>query len=253
MTAAGFFATLWGMSRGATRDPAARRVSLGWIALLTGLLPVVVIHACYLTASTAGHIPQCVPYLTGCTSISATGRYGISYFVFKAGMLPAAVLLAFYWLLNREWLLTLGDRDGSTTRWMVRLGLTAAAFLVLYVVFLGSKGEFYALMRRYGVTVYFSFNYLAQLLLVGRLRELAGQDTNALPGWLPTTKLWLLLGLLAMGLVSIPVQHFVPEGFRSENVLEWNFALLTAVYYLLTWVAWRRTGFGARFGTRARY
>jgi hypothetical protein len=230
-----------------------RRISLGWIALLTGLLPVVVIHACYLTASLSGHIPLCIPYLTGCTSISATGRYGISYFVFKAGMLPAAVLLAFYWLLNREWLLTLGDRDGGTTRWMVRLGLTAAAFLVLYVVFLGSKGEFYALMRRYGVTVYFSFNYLAQLLLVARLRELAGQGVTTLPGWLVSTKLWLLLGLLAMGLVSIPVQHFVPEGFRSENVLEWNFALLTAVYYLLTWVAWRRTGFAARFATGSAY
>jgi hypothetical protein len=241
------------MSHAAKLDAAARRVSLGWIALLTGVVPVVVIHACYLTSSLSGHIPLCVPYLSGCTSISATGRYGISYFVFKAGMLPGAVLLAFYWLLNREWLLTLGDRDGATTRWMVRLGLTAAAFLVLYVVFLGSKGEFYALMRRYGVTVYFSFNYLAQLLLVARLRELAGQGTAALPGWLVSAKLWLLLSLLAMGLVSIPVQHWVPEGFRSENVLEWNFALLTAVYYLLTWLAWRRTGFGARFGTNTRY
>lgn len=235
-------------------DPAAtRRVSLGWLALLTGIVPVVVIHTCYLTSSLAGHIPLCIPYLTGCTSISATGRHGISYFVFKAGMMPAAVLLAFYWLLNREWLLTLGDRDGATTRWMLRLGLTAAAFLVLYVVFLGSKGEFYALMRRYGVTVYFSFNYLAQLLLVARLRALAGQDASALPGWLVRTKLWLLISLLAMGLVSIPVQHFVPEGFRSENVLEWNFALLTAAYYLLTWLAWRRTGFGAGFAARGAY
>lgn len=241
------------MSHATGQGTTARRVSLGWIALLTGLVPVVVIHTCYLTSSLAGHIPLCVPYLTGCTSISATGRSGISYFVFKAGMMPAAVLLAFYWLLNREWLLTLGDRDGTATRWMVRLGLTAAAFLVLYVVFLGSKGEFYSLMRRYGVTVYFSFNYLAQLLLVARLRELAGQGVAGLPAWLVSTKLWLLLGLLAMGLVSIPVQHVVPEGFRSENLLEWNFALLTAGYYLLTWLAWRRTGFGARFSTPAGY
>ena len=241
------------MSHTAGNGVATRHVSLGWIALLTGLVPVAVIHACYLTSSLSGHIPLCIPYLSGCTSISATGRYGISYFVFKAGMMPAAVLLAFYWLLNRQWLLTLGDQDGATSRWMLRLGLTAAAFLVLYVVFLGSKGEFYALMRRYGVTVYFAFNYLAQLLLVARLRGLAGQGVKALPRWLVGTKLGLLLGLLAMGLVSIPVQHLVPEGFRSENVLEWNFALLTAVYYLLTWLAWRRTGFGARFDTRKAY
>ena len=253
MTAAAILANLCAMSHQREISAATRRVSLGWIALLTGLVPVVVIHTCYLTSALAGHIPLCVPYLTGCTSISATGRHGISFFVFKAGMLPAAVLLAFYWLLNREWLLTLGDRDGATTRWMVRLGLTAAAFLVLYVVFLGSKGEFYALMRRYGVTVYFSFNYLAQLLLVARLREFAGQGVGALPGGVMNTKLWLLLSLLALGLVSIPVQHLVPEGFRSENVLEWNFALLTAGYYLLTWLAWRRTGFAARFGTRMAY
>jgi len=222
-----------------------RQISLGWLALLTGLLPAIVIHGCYLTSALSGHIPLCIPYLSGCTSISASGRYGISYFMFKAGMLPAAVLLAAYWLLNREWLLGLGDQDGAMTRWMVRLGLIAAAFLTLYAVFLGSPGEFYNLMRRYGVTVYFSFNYLAQLLLAARLRDLRAQGLLQLPRWLVDGKMVLLVSLLAMGLLSIPVQNFVPEGFRTGNVLAWNFALLSTVYYLLTWVAWRRTGFAA--------
>ena len=50
------------------------------------------------------------------------------------------------------------------------LGVTGALFMVLYVVFLGTDGTAYEFMRRYGVTVYFSFTALAQLLLAARLR-----------------------------------------------------------------------------------
>ena len=39
----------------------------------------------------------------------------------------------------------LGDTDGLMVRAIVFTGCTSAAFLVLYTVFLGSDGEFYAL------------------------------------------------------------------------------------------------------------
>jgi hypothetical protein len=56
------------------------------IALLCGLVPLLTVHVCYVLSASAGVIPTCSPYLDGCTSISATGRHGWGYVLFKAGM-----------------------------------------------------------------------------------------------------------------------------------------------------------------------
>jgi len=227
------------------------RADLTWIALWTGLLPFLVINLSYLGSALGGHIPLCFPYLQGCTSISSAGRYGLSYFFFKAGIIPAAVLLACYWILCRRWLLQLGDADNLMVRAIRLIGILSAVFLVLYAVFLGSKGDFYNLMRRYGVNIYFSFSGLAQIMLLSRLRKLYAAGVASLSGSLLRMKLLLLLALLVVGLASIPISNFIVDKHRPRNIVEWNFALLMICYYVVTWRMWVRTGFHARLGVRS--
>jgi len=226
------------------------RPDLTWVALWTGLLPFLVINLAYLGSSLGGHIPLCVPYLEGCTSISSAGRYGLSYYFFKAGMIPAAALLATYWLLCRRWLAELGDDESRGMRAMALIGVIGAAFLVLYTVFLGSKGDFYNLMRRYGVTIHFSFSGLAQILLLARLKRLQASGVTSLPESLLRAKLALLIALLVVGLTSIPISNFIVDKHRPRNIVEWNFALLMVSYYVVTWRMWVRTGFRPRLGGR---
>jgi hypothetical protein len=221
--------------------------SLAWIALLTALLPFGVVHICYGLSVQEGYIPGCVPYLSGCTSISASGRHGTSYFLFKAGMIPAAVVMAAFWALCRRWLIAVGASDNGALHAMVWIGVTAAAFLTLYAIFLGSKGDFYNLMRRYGVTVYFSFSYLSQLILLNRLYRLRRQGLLRLPARILRGKLTIAVALLAVGLLSILIKPLLSEPDRLENAIEWIFALLLVSYYALTWSAWRETDFRAGF------
>jgi hypothetical protein len=224
-----------------------RTQPVAWIALAAGLLPFAVVHLCYAVSVADGHLPGCVPYLTGCTSISATGRHGWGYFLFKGGMIPAAVLIAAYWAMCREWLLAAGRPDGPLLRALVWLGITSAAFLVLYTVFLGSKGEIYNLMRRFGVTVYFAFGALAQMMLLRELLEFRRGNADFIPRWITRTKLLAAGALLTAGLISIPIGNFVPDTDRAENAIEWIFAAIMSGYYVLTWFAWKATGFQARF------
>jgi hypothetical protein len=222
------------------------RVGLRWLALWTGLLPFIVINTAYLGSALGGHIPLCFPYLEGCTSVSSAGRYGLAYFWFKAGIIPSAVLLAACWHLCRRWLLELGDVDELAVRAMCLLGVLAAVFLVLYTVFLGSQGDFYNLMRRFGVNLYFSFSGLAQIILLSRLRKLRAAGIATLPKHLLDTKLLLLIALLIVGLASIPISNFTVDKHPPRNIVEWNFALLMILYYVVTWRMWIRTGFRAR-------
>ncbi len=227
------------MNSGPDRDP----IDMGWLALATGILPFFVVNAAYLISIAGDHIPKCIPYIEGCTSISAAGRYGLSYFFFKAGMIPAAVLLAAFWIFCRRWLLILGDTDGRMVRAMVFTGCISAAFLILYSVFLGSDGEFYSLMRRYGVNIYLSFSYLAQLMLLSRLQSLQKTGLVDLPRKLMAGKLTLLIVMLVLGLASIPMSDLFTDKHRPINIVEWNFSVLMISYYVLTWRAWRHTGF----------
>jgi len=223
-----------------------------WLALLNGLLPICVVNIAYLISAGSGLIPRCIPYLAGCTSVSSAGRYGISYFFFKAGMIPAAIVLATFWFLCRRWLLLLGDTDGLITRAMVFTGCISAAFLILYTVFLGSDGDFYSLMRRYGVNIYFSFSYLAQLMLLGRLQQLQKDTDLNLPPYILTAKLTILIVMLAIGLGSIPVSDIFTDDHQPRNIIEWNFALIMASYYFFTWRAWVATNFFITLGIKKR-
>jgi hypothetical protein len=226
-----------------------RNLPLAWIALAAGIVPFTIVHLCYAISVAEGRLPGCVPYFSGCTSISATGRHGWSYFLFKAGMIPAAVIAAFYWALCREWLVAAGRPEGPVLRALVWLGVTSAAFLVLYTVFLGSKGDFYDLMRRFGVTIYFAFSALAQMLLLREVLEMRRQDGLAIPAWITRGKLLIAAALLTAGLVSVPVGNFAPDKDRVMNAIEWIFAAMSSSYYVLTWFAWKATGFRARFTT----
>lgn len=214
------------------------------IALLCGLVPLLTVHVCYVLSASAGVIPTCIPYLDGCTSISATGRHGWGYVLFKAGMLPSALLLIAYWRLCRDWLLAAGDADGPALRGLLWLGTAGALGMILYTVFLGHQGDIYNLLRRFGVTLSLGLTVLAQLLLVWRLARLRANTGHALcPPGILRAKTGLVTTLLLLGLGSIPVSNFIADKDPVENAIEWVFCLLMSGFYLLTAVAWRRAGF----------
>ena len=82
------------------------------------------------------------------------------------------------------------------------LGVLAGVFLVLYGTFLGTEGQAYRWMRRYGVIFYFGFTYLCMLIASGTLWRLSRSGTIALPARLDRLLVALCLATLAIGLVK---------------------------------------------------
>ena len=74
------------------------------VAIAAWILSWVGPVSAYLLSASGGYVDWCVPHLTGCDSISASGRHGWGFFVFKATMLPAAGFTFIYWLLCIRWL-----------------------------------------------------------------------------------------------------------------------------------------------------
>lgn len=213
------------------------------VPLLTALIPIVAIHSTYLIAATQGFVPWCFPYLESCTSISATGRHGAAYFVFKGTMIPAATLLALYWFLSYRWLVSLGD-GGRTPSAIFWLGSIGAVFLVIYAVALGAAGDWMQLQRRIGIILYFTMTYLCQLLLLWRLYRL-NLEHPVLP-WM----LSLAVTSLAIGIATLVIDVSIDNYDSYEDAFEWILALLIHMHFILAWALWKATGFRLSFDVR---
>ena len=199
--------------------------SLATLAMIVGLLPVIAVNGAYALAALFGTVPLCFPYFDGCTSISSTGRTSPSVWVFKPAMLAAALAMAVFFVRSAR--LT-SDKANSGYDGLALSGLAGAAALVLYLTFLGTEGPVYQLLRRYGVSLYFGFTYLAQLLLARRLLH----KPSALSPFHARYMLGLSALLLLIGIASIPISNFVVDKDRVENIVEWNFALLLQLNFL---------------------
>lgn len=223
------------------------------LPLVTGLLPIVAIHLSLVVAIHAGSIPACIPYFEGCASVSATGRYEPATFIFKPAMMSEWTILVFYWLCNVVWLRSLAaeaDRDAKTGRWIGILGVAGALALIIYVTFLGTQAPFYEFMRRFGVYLYFLFSVIAQIMLARHTINLG--HALDLAGLARIGKAQMVLALIpfALGALNLILKATLADPDPAENVIEWFFALLMHVYFVLTYYAWRDTGFDGKFVTR---
>jgi hypothetical protein len=217
-----------------------RSFHLWWLALAAGLLPLLTIHATFAISVLEGHVELCMPYWDSCTSISRTGRYGTSYFIFKGTMLPAALLGILFWWLNSRWLRQLGVHS-SGVAWIPWLGLVASVALGAYTMALGHEGDGFNLIRRIGVVLYFSLTFICELLVSAGLRSH--------PLWKHTGMRLLNLCqiTLGVGILSVTLEGVLPAFHDTrEDAFEWILALLINLHALWLAFLWRKNRFRVR-------
>jgi len=229
-----------------------RSHSLWLLPLIAGTLPALGALVAWLLSVHLELIPACNPFLEGCVSISRAARYELPNHLFRACALPGAALQALTWVLCGAWLKGLGAVVDRPLKLLPILGVLAGAFLVLYGTFLGTEGEAYRWMRRYGVIVYFGATCLCMVICAGHLFRLRQG------GWLPVKSrldrvpLVLCVLLLVMGLVNGFSPLFTPTEQVQDlvgNALEWNGALIFTLFFLSLSGLWRATRFSARLSS----
>jgi len=222
-------------------------MQLRGLAYTVGIVPILVVYASYFIAVNHGHVPACIPNLEGCTSISSVGRHSPESLFFRATMIPAAVLMALYWLSYRQWLIKIQGQTITQHNILLFLGLVSSAFLVVYTVALGHIGETYALQRRIGVTLFFSCGLLAQLLAANLVWKRVLRGSLVLPYGIHKCLLLVCGLMLLAGLAVAPMSLIFPGVSQIDNIIEWNFAVLMYLYFVVTGVMWSVTNFRLSF------
>ena len=211
------------------------------LTLLSAVVPFLAVQLSYLLSAATGYVDWCFPYIDSCTSISATGRKPPASYLFRATMLPSAVIMMGFWWCSYAWLGDMRTRQGMPTGrangWMLALGLVACLGLILYVTVLGERGDTWARQRRVGVVLFFSFTFLAQLLWLAQLRGLGPNAAS------PILRLmWLMcFSLLGTGLLTVLLEAWNGDWYDSvEDAFEWILALMLQLNFLLAWQVWGR-------------
>lgn len=194
----------------------------------------------WLIAASSNNVSHCLPYWSHCHSISATGRHYPEYIVFKVLMLTAALAMLFYWWRLKGWLDNLLGVTG-TNRLILWLGMISALALIQYTLTLGALGEPFALARRTGVVIFFTFCAFAHLLLNKLLAAVIktpseykiDHDNYCVISSRQRQLLSLNLVLLVIGVASA-ILGFVWSDYQHwENAFEWWFALLMSGQFII--------------------
>ena len=226
-----------------------RDVRLWWIALLAGALPLLGIAVAFPIAVGEGQFASCNPLLEGCVSISRAARHGLANHLFRALLLPAAVLQAIVWFLSPAWLRAIGSAPARLSGWVPWLGLAAMAFLILYGTFLGTEGTWYRWMRRYGVIFYFGFTCILMLIVSGAVHRAAVATGRLRASARLLVALCMALPLLGVLNSFAPLVIADPVAVdRFENATEWWGGLVFTLFFGMIAQLWRTTGYALQTG-----
>lgn len=202
-----------------------------YLPLIVGIAPLIGVTMAYWLNVRADVLPSCIPYIDGCTSISATGRYMPGSMVFRAVLLPQAAFLTVLWWFSVEWLREVSPTSRASKA-ILLFGFTGAVALIVYVSYLGTKEPFYEFLRRFGIYLYFLGTALAQILL-----------TLAMTGSRLRNTMLLVISLpFVLGVTNLLLKLIMDDSNAIENSIEWISALLMQGWFVLLYVAWRGSG-----------
>lgn len=220
-----------------------RGLALWPLALLAGLLPAAAALIAWSLAVHEGLAPACNPFVEGCVSISRAARHGLPNHVFRALVLPAAVLQALAWLLQARALsLTAPAPMRRSALVLAVLGVACGVALVLYGSFLGTEGATYRWLRRYGTVVYFGGTCLAMLVLGRALQRLHALGALHLPRAHERVLLGLFGAIVLLGVGNTLGAAWADDALRDriENATEWWGSLGLTLTFLVLADLWRR-------------
>jgi hypothetical protein len=217
-----------------------RALPLWPLALAAALLPAIAaLLAVALYAQARGSL--CNPFVDDCVSISRMARHGLANHLFRALVLPGAVLQLLTWLAASLALSRVGlaRRDGLA---IALLGACAGLALVVYASFLGSDGQTYRWLRRWGTLAYFGGTYLAMLMFVRAAQRLHLAGRLALPRGHERAMVALLAFIAMIGLGHVFASQVAPDSLvdRFENLTEWWSALALTLCFAVMASLWRR-------------
>ncbi len=192
------------------------------------------------TVDQIGRTGFTIPYIDGNVSISRTARTFPAYLIFKPGMLITAILLIKYWKANNKLIQTINN-DFSENKYFLFFGIGSALFLITHSLLLGVQYDvdLYKFFRRFVLLAFIIFELVAQALLINNIIKVKNKIEKMINKKVLIVKIIVVSILIVLGVLSLPI--LTSSGYvHFKHALEWNYFLGVILFYLLTFLFWRK-------------
>ena len=211
------------------------------------IIPFISVNSCLLIVTNFHQILEpgvpifpTFPYFDGGVSISRAVRNYPLYLIFKPAMFITSYLLIRYWL-NTKNIINHFQNDYIHVKKIVFFGVASAVLLTLHSIFLGIKfdNDLYKLFRRVVMLSFIVFELVAQAYLIKFFYEVRDKLDDRINVTYLKIKRILITFLIAISIITLPFLPF--DNFKFlKHAIEWNVFLGLIVFYLLTYLMWKK-------------
>ena len=124
-------------------------------------------------------------------------------------------------------------------------GILSAIFLFLHVYFLGQKyeAEVFNKIRRSYIVFFILFEILAQAYLLKIIWKKRNDLKNYFYRSILISKLSFVIFVALISFTILTILIFKNLSAKVDYILEWNYFLILLIYYLLSFLIWKKSSF----------
>ena len=206
-------------------------------SFLLFIVPLVTLAVCHQMYTSYTNI-HTIPFIDGKVSVSLVGRQDYTIGIFKPGFFLYMLLsIFFYFKISNFFLL-----NGIKTKFKI-YGLSANFFLCVYIIMLGQRdSSFFENLRRLAIIFYIANMYINHIYIVKLLRILRSKKNIQLNKSYFSIFYAIIALMTILIIIGLPwVNPLFKYPDQLKNIIEWNYFLLTIVFYIpLSLIFYRR-------------
>ena len=192
------------------------------------LVPVITLFVCFQII--AYYYPDfyTIPFIDGKASVSQIGRGEKTIRIFKLGfLLYIFISIFFYFKISSFFLL-----NEIKNKFKI-CAVLANFFLCVYIIALGRDGSIYEISRRLAITFYIVNIYINHIYLIKILKLLKSKEKVHFNTIYLTIFYIIIILMTILIIIGLPwVNPLFKYPSELKNIIEWNYFLLTIVFYL---------------------
>ena len=197
-------------------------------SFLLFLVPIITLFVCFQII--AYYYPDfyTIPFIDGKASVSQIGRGEKTIRIFKLGfLLYIFISIFFYFKISSFFFL-----NGIKNKFKI-CAVLANFFLCVYIIALGRDGSLYEISRRSAITFYIANIYINHIYLIKILKLLKSKRKVHFNTIYLTIFYIIIILMTILIIIGLPwVNPLFKYPSELKNIIEWNYFLLTIVFYL---------------------
>ncbi len=201
---------------------------LSHISILLFLIPFFTIIICLENHSNFKN-EDIFPFFDGKVSISLIGRQFYNVFLFKISFLFYGLLSILFYFFLSKYLKKFQIKNSMNT-----MGLALNIFLFIYLVFLGDKSfDLSSAIRRIAIVTYIILLFILHIWTFFNLKILLNKKKGFFLIFSQNICIFFLIVMSLLVIIGSPwVNPLIDYPYNLKNVIEWNFFLISILFYL---------------------